>query len=36
LRHLLDMIFVLLCEERQKGRSKLVANYERIHSMLNP
>ncbi|HSC11087.1 MAG TPA: MurR/RpiR family transcriptional regulator [Rhodanobacteraceae bacterium] len=36
LRHLLDMIFVLLCENGKGRLDKLVANYERIHNMLNP
>ena len=34
LRHLLDMLFVLLCEDGRLAR--LDANYERIRSMLNP
>ena len=34
LRHLLDMIFVLLCENGKGRLDKLVANYERIHGML--
>jgi len=36
LRHLLDMIFVLLCENGKGRLDKLVANYERIQNMLNP
>jgi DNA-binding MurR/RpiR family transcriptional regulator len=36
LRHLLDMIFILLCENGKGRLDKLVANYERIQNMLNP
>lgn len=36
LRHLLDMIFVLLCENGKGRLDKLAANYERIQNMLNP
>jgi DNA-binding MurR/RpiR family transcriptional regulator len=36
LRHLLDMIFVLLCENGDGRLAKLDANYERIQNMLEP
>ncbi len=36
LRHLLDMIFVLVCEDGDGRLAKLDANYERIQNMLEP
>ncbi len=36
LRHLLDMLFVLLCEDGEERLARLHANLERIHDMLEP
>ena len=36
LRHLLDMIFVLLCESGKNRLDQLESNLERIHSLMEP
>ena len=36
LRHLLDMIFVLLCESDEDRLGRLQSNLERIHSLMEP
>lgn len=36
LRHLLDMIFVLLCENDDKRLAQLVANHDRMRNLLEP
>jgi DNA-binding MurR/RpiR family transcriptional regulator len=36
LRHLLDLLFVLLCEQDESRLARLVANHGRIQSLLEP
>jgi len=36
LRHLLDLLFILLCESDESRLVQLEANRERIRSMLEP